>query len=221
MRRAALAVFGAAVVAYLVFAALPWLTRERDFPSTIPQPPPLTVQSLVEMKAGDDVCMRDVAMEPHAGQARFVTGSYGRTGPALEFRISGPGYRVRRHIAAGYPDNQAHAIAIDGPPRNMLVTVCFHDDGPRKVALYGANDRARSRVQVTNDGNREGVAPQLAFYEAEPVSIGDRLGSIVDRVAAFRGFLEHAWLVWLLALASLIGVPLAIGYGLSRAAEDE
>lgn len=221
MRKAALAVFGAAVVACLVFAALPWLTRNRDFPSTIPQPPPLTVQSLVEMKAGDDVCMRDVAMEPHAGQARFVTGSYGRTGPALEFRISGPGYRVRRHIAAGYADNHPHVVAINGPPRTMLVTVCFRDEGPRKVALYGSNDRARSRVQVTNDGAREGVAPQLAFYEAKPVSIADRLGSVVDRVAAFRGFLGHAWLVWLLALASLIVMPVGVGIALWRAAERE
>jgi hypothetical protein len=221
MRRAAAGAFGAAIVAYLVFAALPWLTRDRDFPSTIPQPPPLTAQSLVQMKAGDDVCMRDVAMEPHAGQARFVTGSYGRAGPALELRISGPGYRVRRHIAAGYPDNHSHVVAIDGPPRNMLVTVCIRDQGPRKVALYGANDRARSRVQVTNDGVREGVAPQLAFYEARPASIADRLGSVVERLAAFRAFLGHTWLVWLLALLSLIGVPLAIGYGLWRVAEDE
>lgn len=221
MRRAAVGLFAAAIVAYLVFAALPWLTRDRDFPSTIPQPPPLTEQSLVEMRAGDDVCMRDVAMEPRAREARFVTGSYGRTGPALEFRISGPGYSVRRRIAAGYPDNHPHVVPIDGPPRTMLVTVCFRDQGPRRVALYGSNDRARSRVQVTNDGAREGVAPQLAFYEARPVSIADRLGSIVGRVAAFRGFLGHEWLVWFLAIASLVGMPAGLAIALWRAAERE
>ena len=221
MRKAALGVFGAAIVAYLVLAALPWLTRERDFPSTIPQPPPLTEQSVAVMNAGDDLCMRDVALEPHARQARFKTGSYGRTGPALEFRISGPGYRVRRHIAAGYPDNHPQVVPIAGPSRPMLVTVCFRDEGPRKVALYGSSDRARSRLRVTNDGKREGVAPQLAFYEAKPVSIADRLGSLADRVAAFRGFLGHAWLVWLLAIASLAAMPIAIGIALWRAAEDE
>jgi hypothetical protein len=214
MRRAAVAVFAAGVLAYIAFAAIPWLTRDRDFPSTIPQPPPLTAQSVVALGPGDVVCMRAVAVEQHAGQVRFVTGTYGKPGPPLEVRVTGEGYRTTARLPGGYADNSAHAVAIEPPTRPLLVTACIRDAGARKVALYGSSDRSRSRVLVTVNGHGEGVAPQLAFYEREPVSIAERLSSVVERVAAFHGFLGHTWLVWLVALLVVAAVPAGIGAAL-------
>lgn len=213
--------FALVLVGWVAYEVVPWLTKERDFPSTIPQSPGLSSLATVELGKGETLCMRDVAMEPHARQARFRTASFFRKGPALEFRISGPGYRVVRRIAGGYPDNFSHVVAIDPPPREMLVTVCFRNTGRRKMALYGANDTARSRVQVTLNGITQPVAPQLAFYEATPVSIADRLSSVVRRIAAFHGFLGQTWLVWLLGALVLAGTPLLIGVGLWRSLQDE
>jgi hypothetical protein len=114
-----------------------------------------------------------------------------------------------------------HSIPIDPPPRTELVTVCFTNKGMRRVALYGSNDRTRSRLFVTANGHRDGVAPQIAFYEAKPVSIADRASSLATRVVAFHAFLGHTWMAWLLAALVLAGVPVAIGAALWRAMDEE
>jgi hypothetical protein len=53
------------------------------------------------------------------------------------------------------------------------------------------------------------------------VSIGARLSSVVDRVAAFHGFLGEVWRVWLRAARLAVGVPPGVGVGLWRALERD
>jgi hypothetical protein len=44
---------------------------------------------------------------------------------------------------------------------------------------------------------------------------------IAGRIAVFRGFLDHAWVVWLLALLALVAVPVLVAAGLAAALRDQ
>jgi hypothetical protein len=92
--------------------------------------------------------------------------------------------------------------------------VCFRNRGTTKLAFYAASDRSRSRVRVVVDGKPVVATPTLAFAEAKPVSLAERAGVTAGRIAVFRGPLDHAWIVWAIALAMLVGVPVLVGLGL-------
>jgi hypothetical protein len=214
MRKAAVAAFAIALAAFVVFAALPFLTRTRDFPASITSPTPQDVVLLDDLPGGRRLCMTEIAIEPRSGVARFRAGTYMKPGPALTVAITGPSYRYTTRIAAGYPDNQPQQIAVPHPRAAQLVTVCIRNDGKRKIALYSAGGRTQSRSQVSIDGKSLDATPAFGFWEAKHQSIAARAAVTVERITAFRGFLGHEWLVWtilVLALAALLaGPPLAL-----------
>ena len=78
MRRAALA--GGLVVLLLGAAVLvmPFLTRERDFLASTPQPPHLTAAAFVELRSGQEACLDKAVLDEHSERALFTVGTYGR-----------------------------------------------------------------------------------------------------------------------------------------------
>jgi hypothetical protein len=216
MRRAALIAYVAGLVAVVVFEVVPWLGRERDFPAEIPNPPALQVVSLDVVPGGKRLCMRDIAADPHARQARFTVGTYGKPGPPLELTITAPGYRTSARQPAGFADNAMLRLPISGPSRATLITACIMNEGKRKIAVYSANDRARSRAIVTIAGKSVSATPAFGLWEAKPRTIVDRAGVTVDRIATFRGFFGHPWIVWVLLVLFCFGMPAALGFVLWR-----
>jgi len=219
MRRTVLIASGVYVGAVAVFAlavGLPFMQKKRDIPAEVPSPPALVATSLDVIRPGSRLCMRGVAISVQAQQIRFSVGTYFRPGPALAVSVRAPGYKVRAHVPGGYKDNSTVVVPLARPRSSRLVTVCVRNTGTRKLALYAAADRAQSRVAVTIDGRRVTPTPSLSFNEARPVSIVARGGVTAARIAVFRGFLDHSWIVWLLALLALGAAPLLIALGLAR-----
>jgi hypothetical protein len=219
MRRPMLIAVGVYVGALVVLAlavGLPFVQKKRDTPAEVPSPPALVATSLDVIRPGGRLCMRDVAISAQAEQMRVTVGTYFRPGPALGVSVRAPGYESRARVPGGYKDNSTVIVPLARPPSSRLVTVCIRNAGPRKLALYAAADRAQSRVVVTIDRRRVTPTPTLSFNEARPVSIGARAGVTAGRIAVFRGFLDHSWIVWLLALLALIAAPLLIALGLAR-----
>jgi hypothetical protein len=214
----AAAVFTAALLAFAVLVAVPWLERTRDFPSSVLTPPPLEPVVLDVVEPRGQLCMSDVAIEPHGDQARFRVGTYFKPGPPLVLTIRGSGgYSSVTRIRAGFADNAYLHVPVRPPPRAQLVTVCLRNLGRLKISVYSAFGRSGSRANVTIDGRRVGPTPTFAFYESRPVSIGDRLSTIVERMATFRGVFGHPWLFWALIALFVAGVPLLMGVALWRA----
>jgi hypothetical protein len=217
MRRTAIiacGVFAAALAAFAVFSVAPWLDRKHDFASSVPQPPPLDTTDLIVVLPHGQMCMNDVAVEPHGNQVRFKAGTYFKPGPPVTLTVRGVDYEAATRVSAGFADNAVLQLPIRPPPRAELVTVCIRNDGSRKISLYSASGRSRSRSVVTLNGKVQKPAPDLAFYESRPVSIGDRVSTILGRMAVFRGVFGEPWIFWALSLLLVFGVPLAIGAGL-------
>jgi hypothetical protein len=213
-RGVALASFAVALLLFALLGVVPFVTKKRDQPASVPNPPPLSVVSLDVVRPGSTLCMAGVAVDPHGQVARMRIGTFGKPGPRLQLSLSGPGYRSRASEAGGYADNLLHSFTIAPPRKPQLAHVCLANRGRSKIALYAAADSARSRAAVTIDGRSVTATPTLGFYEARPVSIADRMSLSVDRIATFRGPFSHVWMIWLLLALFAIGVPLGIGAAL-------
>lgn len=216
MRRAAVIAYALALVVFGVFA-IPFLTRDREQPAAVPDPPALKRVELDEVPPGKSVCIADIAAEQHSDVVRMQVGTFGKTGPPLALSVTGErGYRAHASEPGGYPDNLTHALRITPPPSAQLVRVCLRNGGDQRIVLYSAADSARSRARVTVDGEPLRGTPALAFYEAHRRSIAERVPQSVDRIATFRGPFSHSWLIWLLLGAFVLVVPLGIGAVLWR-----
>jgi hypothetical protein len=216
MRRAALVAFSAALVLFAI-AAIPFVTREREQPASVPSPPPLSQVALDEIAPGGTLCMRDIAIEQHSQVARIQVGTFGKPGPPLTLAVSGPAYRATARQEGGYADNEVHSLAITPPRDAQLVRVCLRNDGDDRIALYAAADSARSRAKVSVAGKRLRATPALAFYESRKQSIADRVGVTVERMTTFRGSLGHAtWPFWLVLVGFVIVIPAGAGLAIWR-----
>jgi hypothetical protein len=216
MRSAALIALAAGLVAVLAFEVVPWLGRGRDFPASVPSPPALERISLDVVPGGKQLCMSNIAAETHSQSARFQVGTYKRPGPPLVLTVSAPGFRSVTRQPGGYADNSRLALATKPPPRATLVTACIKNGGDHKIALYSADDRSRSRASVEIAGRSVRATPAFSFWEVKPASIADRAGVTVERIATFRGFLGHAWIVWVLLVLFCVGMPVALAIALWR-----
>jgi hypothetical protein len=215
MRRSlALAAYALGVVLFMAFVVVPFLTKERDIPAAVPSPPPLTAIDLVTVPGGGQMCMTDLAISAESRQLRFKIGSFRRKTPPLAVSVAAAGYSGSARVSGGLPDNSALSVPIPKPPGGRLATVCIRNLGERRIAFYAASDRAHSRVHVFVNHKSVYPTPTLSFAEAGRVSIAERAGVTVGRIAVFRGFLDHAWIVWLVAVGVLVGVPVLVGTGL-------
>lgn len=210
MRNWALGAFVAGLVAFVVFAVMPFFGDQHDFPAAITSPPPLVSVALDVLHPGERLCMGRLAAERHSQVGRLKVGTYGKPGPPLELSVTGPGYRSAARVGGGYADNSVTAFHVQPPPRAMLVTVCARNAGRVKVALYSAADRAESRAAVSESGHSVHATPQFGFWEAKQRSIGERLPLVVDRMATFRGPLGYGWVVWVVLALFVFGLPLGL-----------
>lgn len=212
-------VAGAALFAGIV--AVPFLDKQRDTPTAVPSPSPLVATALDILDPAARLCMTDVAISAQSEQVRFMVGTYHKPGPPLLVTIRGEGFAGSERVAGGYDDNVTLAVPVPRPSSSRLVTVCIRNAGRRKIALYAAEDRAQSRVNVFLNGERANATPTLHFHEAGQVTIAGRAGVTAGRIAVFRGFLDHAWVVWALALLGVCVLPVLLAAALAAAFRDQ
>jgi hypothetical protein len=164
--------------------------------------------------------MTDLVVSAEARGMRFSVGTYRRPGPPLATTIRAGDYSAGGKVPGGYPDNSAVQVPLPAPPSGRPAQVCVRNLGKHKLALYGAAlDPARSRVRTLLDGSFQNFTPTFMFVDGRP-SIAGNAGVTAGRIAVFRGFLDHAWVVWLLAFAMLVGVPLLAALGLALSADQ-
>jgi hypothetical protein len=211
MRRAVLASFAAGLVAFTALAAVPWVTKKRDFPASITSPPPRLTVALAELPGREQMCMRDVTIEPRSQLARFKVGTYGKAGPPLILAITGQGYRASGRVQGGYPDNQLLQVPVRPPARPQLVRVCLRNLGSGKIAFYAAQGAEASRAEAVVAGRPLGVTPQFGFWEASRHSLAGHASLTIRRMALLRGPFDHAWRVWVVLALALLALTLGVG----------
>ena len=225
MRRWALlgALAGALVLLVAAIAiGRPYLTKQRDYPASIPQPPSVVSVKLVRMKPGQSACLHDAVLDTHSERALFQVETYGKPTVPLRFALAGEGYRATVHVpASAYKDEGIVNVPVPAPRRDVLVKACVDERGKRLVALFATTSAEPGPVSATLDGKPLPTNPWLAFYEAKRTSIAHRLPTILARMAIFRPPFIGGWLLWPLAALFVLGVPRRVLVAYARALDDD
>jgi hypothetical protein len=215
---------GGALVLLVAVIAIgrPYLTKQRDYPASIPQPPSVVAVQLVRMKPGQVACLHDAVMDIHSQRALFQVETYGKPTVPLRFALTGEGYRASVDVpASSYKDEGILNVPVLAPHRDTFVQACVTNAGRRPAALFATTAAEPGPVSATLDGKPVGTNPWLAFYEAKPTSIADRLPTIVARMDTFRPPFIGSWLLWPLAALFVLGVPAAALVAYVRALDDD
>lgn len=201
----------------------PFLTSQRPPFSEVPAPPPLTAISQFPTSAGRPACMGSVGVESGSRLIQFELHAATPTAstPAVEVALSAPGYRANATVARGFPGGVV-TIPVRPPPRATIATACFSISEHGEALLGGSTEgRTTTRSQLTLAGRPVPGQITLAFFEARPRSLFDRLGTIFSRASNMTGQIVPAWLVWVLALAIALGVPAGLCTALLGALRED
>jgi hypothetical protein len=224
MRRAALLAVLAGVVVVLIGALAwwrPFLIEKRGFVASVPQPAPLFSLPQIPLKAGSKICSEPAVIDTHSQRAVFVVGTPKRPGEPLRLTMTGPGYRFATNVAGGYPDPTTVNVPVPTPRRDLALRVCIENAGRHGVTLWGADDRTRTPMTVTEGKTALNANVLFAFYESKPGSLAGHLPIAMKRMAQFRPGIIGPWLLWPLAVLCIVGVPVGALWSLWRSVRDE
>jgi hypothetical protein len=217
MRRPAVVVAVAVLVAGLAATAPGYLTDQRDYVAVTPQAPTAGIATPFALPGHARACMDLVALDRHSEQARLQASTPDGSAMPLELTVTGPGYRTQGRVPARYADGETVAVAVRPPRRSLIATVCVRNLGGRMVLLGGVHDRSRSRSTVLVNGAPSEVGFVLTFYERRPTSILSRLPVSLQRMDVLRPGVIGPAALWLLLALFVAGMPAAAVWAFARA----
>jgi hypothetical protein len=221
MRRGA-AVLAAVLAAGLVGLVVLGLTREQERVYALGVMP---AQPAVELRAGDEVCQRPVAVPEGAAfdEVVVVLGTYGRRGPALGVTVSDArsgDVLGRGRLPQGYPDVAAapeHAIDVGRVEPSGPLAICLENLGARRVAAYGALGFTSTYTTARLDGKPLPTDLTLTLRRSEGRTLLAALPDALRHAAAFKSGVLTPVTLGLLGLIAVLAVAALLPWALLRA----
>jgi hypothetical protein len=217
------AILGAVVVFVLgaLLVVRPFVARQHDMPSEIVSPASLDRTSSVPLDPGKPVCFGNAVAEGHSEFVRFTVSAPNAPTPQLTVHIKGDGYDTTAVIPPGLLDGQTAQAPIPAPLTDKRVRVCIRNDGNTPTALFASTDRTRSRSIASIDGKSTNQSVWFAFYEPRWRAITERIPLTIKRMTVFRPGYVTTWLLWIITVLFLVGIPIAVVWALVRALRDD
>jgi hypothetical protein len=213
-----------AALAFLVAAiawGIPFLDRDREAHTGTPTPPPYAEVTPIVLKPGEVACLDSVAVEPSTRVVRLLAASQ-PVGVPLRVTARGDGWRSESTTSDAYGGTDPIHAPLSPPPHALLAKVCVENVGERRVRLQGTIEaRVQSRSRTAIDGEPIEPRMSLILLEEAPAPIVDRIGTILDHVAAFDPPFIGSFSVALLLALLVAGVPAAVVFALWRSLRDD
>ena len=201
---------------------------------------------VVQLRGGQEVCEVPVGLARGIDAVEFHPASTAASPPAIRVSVrSVPDNRVlaEGQVASGYDAARPQTATLDRSPPQGLAAVCFRNEGPARVGLFGdrvagspvctrTGHGAASRGVCTPGGLRPILATAIASVDAgralegdlavtlksaEPRSYLSLAPAMVERASLFRpGFVRPA-LWWILLAAWLVALPFGMAYAVRAA----
>jgi hypothetical protein len=225
MRRRLLAATLVLFALWFVWKGIGWLDRGRPatFATPTVQPYDPGLLAPIAVKGHKTVCTDAIPWGPDARYVQFtLTGDPKRPNPAIGVVATGAGgYRATATLKAGAVGDALQTVAITPATATMDDgTLCLTNTGRHQVHFYGIAPGRGSGPSVTKvDGTAIDPELSITLLTSPSQSLLARLGTLSQHIAAFRPL--TGWEVFLLALLAVIGVPVAIGSVLARAAAQD
>ncbi|MEA2332387.1 MAG: hypothetical protein QOH58_2525 [Thermoleophilaceae bacterium] len=195
------------------------LTDRRDEAFTLGVQP----AGVVELKPGERACQEGIDVPADFSSVELQVGTFRREGSPLEVTVherTGSGRLLGRGVlAGGYPDVSRQRADVGRVEAGQRVAVCVEARGPRKVGLYGNVARAAPGSTLRAEGRPVDADLTLVFHGDERSVLGE-LPDMLSRAALFKAGWAGAWTFWLLTLAVVALVPLALGLAVRSLRRD-
>ncbi|QEC46251.1 hypothetical protein FSW04_00785 [Baekduia soli] len=185
------------------------------------QPTDAATLAPIPVKGGKQVCLHNVEYGPGAKYV-YVTITTTRPAGPIAVEARAQGYDAKAVQPAGAASDVPLIVKIAPAPREVGDgTLCLTNLGRHQIRFYGIHPgRGSSPTTTTVDGKAIPEQLSVTLLTSPSKSLGSRIGTIFDHVAAFRPV--TGWEVWIVAILALIGAPVAIVVALVRAtAQDE
>jgi hypothetical protein len=210
----AAAVLGLVIVAIGALAFWkPFLTKDRKVVTSTPSLPGVFVRKVLPLSGGQTACVRPVPLSTATGQAELTVVARDRHPTDLLVEARGPGYRSSGVIPAiAYPKGDTFAAArLQPPPRDLTGEICVTPRQRPGVGLVGTDEPPFfvPAELVVNGQRKQGQEIALTLLEPRRQSLASRFGTVLDHASALTGAVP-AWLLWPIALAVTLGVPLLL-----------
>jgi hypothetical protein len=214
-----------ALAAFVVVAAvlwIPWATKSRVVIASTPVPAPLFGITPAPLAGGATACMQGVTFDPQTEIGEIGFNTKGKPGPRLAITASAPGYRATSQIRAGDVNNPSARFEIAAPTKSVIGKLCIRNTGKQEISLNGTTEfRTMGRPVLYVNGQQQQVDPTLIFYARGRGSYLSRAGQILRHAAIFTPPFLSRWLLALIGLVALAGVPLAIAVALKKSVEAD
>jgi hypothetical protein len=170
-------------------------------------------------------CMSSVTVTPSTGLAVFeLSPAAGAVvpRPALALDLKATGYRSVSHLAAGGYYKPA-VFHLEPPPQFVVIaTACLINIGRTPLFPEGTTDPlTTSRSALTIDGKPVAGDISLSFLGKRRIALAENVGEILGHIANLTDQLVPVWLVGILILSALVGVPIGIVVAFHRSLRDE
>jgi hypothetical protein len=233
-RRLAVIGFGAALAIGLIGVLVAGLLTDTRQVQTLGVTPVFPVAPL---EPKQEACQNDVGLASPLEHVRFNIGTFGKPGPPLTVTVRDRyGLQIGRtgRVAAGWKDDgSAQEVAVGRVHADQKVSVCIRNGGPQTAYVYGDIYDGNIRESITaarptitpSSGTIDGTPMPgdlaLWFVSPEPKSLVARVPAMFDRAATFKPGLVGAWTWWVLLVAALVLVPVALVKAFASALRDE
>lgn len=175
------------------------------------------------VEPGSQACQQPpIAVPERFTGVRFVVGTFEGPPQPLAVTVSRRGGGTQHTtVPARYSDNEGVLARLTEPVTpGAVIGVCIRNEGTAKVAIYGGGNLAYRRSDAAVDGQVVAADLALVFERDEPRSVLAQLPRMFERAALFRPEWIGAWTYWVLLVAVVAGVPLALLRALNATADD-
>ncbi len=195
-----------------LFLLRPHLRGGEHLIAGVPDPPPLFAATLFTVQPHQRACLYSVTIDANSDLAQFSlwpASPSKRGGPPVELILSAGSYRGVVHVPGGYGGGGA-ILPIQPPPRRSRIgTACFIDLGSTAVGLTGsAEARTVSRSPMTIAGTGVYGDITLTFFDSHSRPLVDEIAETFDHASNLTDGLMPVALIWVVAFAVLLSVPL-------------
>ena len=193
---------------------------------------------VVYMREGDVACQGPVGLNERTRALTFNPATVLPSGPAITVFVREPGTTrtlASGRLAAGFDPAEPQTVRLSPPaPAGAIVDVCFRDEGPGTVQLFGDTPRGDTRLNgpsahptlQTSAASLNGTPMPdadiaIVFPRAKPASPLALVPEMFRRAALFRPGWVGAWTYWLLAALAILAAPLLLWRALAKALAEE
>jgi len=215
MRKAAVGALLATIAVLLLATVIPHLRASAPAVDATPSYSPLSAYSTIDLNPRHELCVNGVPFSTTSRYAQFLVQGRQPAQPGLLVNASAPGYSAQARTPTAPPADGPLNVQLQPPTRETTGgKICVRNVGRSALGFLAVPPGAQqSASQTTVDGVVIDADVTLTLLSSLSEQRLANLPNVVHHASAFVPLPQ--WLIWLIGLLVLIGVPAALAFALA------